>query len=141
MQDPNGTLVSRNFYWLSTQRDVIDPDAQTHFSYTPVETHADLRDLEKLPPVKLAMSWRSEDSGPERVEHVVVRNPSSQLAFSVHLSVSTDKDGTDLAPVFWDDNYFELLPGEEWQITVRYASKLLGGAQSRIQLDGWNVVQ
>ena len=51
-----------------------------------------------------------------------------------------DEDGAEIEPVYRDDNYFELMPGETRLIDASYPQKLLGGAASYIQVDGWNVV-
>jgi len=48
--------------------------------------------------------------------------------------------GADIAPVYWGDNYFELMPGETRRIDASYPRKMLGGSASYIQVDGWNVV-
>jgi len=42
-----------------------------------------------------------------------VKNPSASVAFQVHARLTMGKGGDDLVPVFWDDNYISLLPGEE----------------------------
>jgi exo-1,4-beta-D-glucosaminidase len=68
-----------------------------------------------------------------------VQNPSGNLAFFVHLTVLQGKGGDDVAPAWWGDNYFELFPGEQRQIDVTYPKKLLHGAASYIQVDGWNL--
>ena len=65
--------------------------------------------------------------------------PLLQLAFFIHLTVRKGKGGGDIAPVYWSDNYFELMPGEQREITAKYPRSLLGGAQSYIAVDGWNV--
>ncbi len=38
---------------------------------------------------------------------------SGAVAFQVRLRLANKKDDLDVVPVFWDDNYFSLLPGEE----------------------------
>lgn len=139
LSDAAGAPVSSNFYWLSTQKDAVDYGAQVDYRYTPIRTYADLTDLEKLPPARVTARWTSVDAGADRIERIVVENPSDRLAFAVHLTV-VRPDGSDLAPVFWEDNYFELFPGERREIEARYARKLLGGGESRIQVDGWNLV-
>jgi exo-1,4-beta-D-glucosaminidase len=140
LQDESGAVVSSNFYWLSTTPDVLDP-VQSDGRHTPLKRHAELTDLEKLPPARLTVEWRSEQSGPEQVEWVTVKNPSSSLAFGIHLTVRKAPTGEDLAPVFWDDNYFELFPGEERRVKATYAKKLLAGEPSSIQVEGWNVAR
>jgi exo-1,4-beta-D-glucosaminidase len=138
LNDAAGNLVSSNFYWLSTQPDVFDWQAND-YPYAQLQTYADLTGLQALPPAQVAVTWNSHRAGSDQVEHIVVRNVSSALAFLVHLTVLKGKNGDDIAPVCWTDNYFELLPGEERQITATYSQALLGGAPSYIQVDGWNV--
>ncbi|MBZ5619177.1 MAG: glycosyl hydrolase family 2 [Acidobacteriia bacterium] len=137
LQDPAGKLASSNFYWLSTQPDVSD-FAAGNGRYTPIKTYADLTGLEQLPEVKVKVTSRTEHKGAEDIEHVVVENPTSQLAFSVHLTV-LGKVGGDVHPVLWEDNYFELMPHEKREIAASFQKKLLGGAKSHIKVDGWNV--
>jgi exo-1,4-beta-D-glucosaminidase len=139
LRDPSGALVSGNFYWLSTQPDVVDWDAQVDFRYTPVSQDADLTALQSLPPAKVEVTWLSEDGGVDRRERVTVRNTSSALALFVHLTLTKEGEITELAPVYWEDNYFELFPGEERQLTATYPSRLLGGSKPVIRVDGWNL--
>jgi exo-1,4-beta-D-glucosaminidase len=140
LRDPDGALVSSNFYWLSTQDDVVDSAAQTDYWYTPIRTFADLTDLQNLPPAQVTIESSTEASGGDVVAHVVVRNPSPNAAFLVHLT-ALRADGSDINPVLWDDNYFELFPGEERQIKATYSAKLAGGGPVHIQADGWNVAR
>jgi len=69
-----------------------------------------------------------------------VKNTSSSLAFQVRLRLANKKDGLDVVPVFWDDNYFSLLPGEERIISVTYDSAELHGALPELQIGGFNIV-
>ena len=139
LQDASGKLVSSNFYWLSTQPDVSDW-ARGNGVYTPIKTYADLSGLEQLPPVKVKIGSRAEQKGPEETDHVTVENTGSQLAFMVHLTVRKGPNGSDIEPVFWEDNYFELMPGEKREVAATFQRKLLGGAQAQIKVDGWNVM-
>jgi len=131
-------LVSSNFYWLSTKPDVSN-FAKSDWYYTPISSFADLTGLETLPEAKVTAVLRAEQSGTEEVDHVVVSNPGSHLAFSVHLTVLKGREGADVEPVLWQDNYFELMPGERREITATYQKKLLGGAKPYIKVDGWNI--
>jgi len=138
--DASGKRVSSNFYWLSTQSDLFDwtlPD----YPYAQLQTYADLTALETLPPAQVSATWNSDPGDVDQVEHVQVTNASSQLAFFVHLSVLQGAGGAEIEPVYWGDNYFELMPGETRLIDASYPQKMLGGAASYIQVDGWNVVQ
>jgi exo-1,4-beta-D-glucosaminidase len=49
------------------------------------------------------------------------------------------KDGSEILPVFWDDNYLCLLPGEKREITVHVRKSDLGNAKATLAVDGFNV--
>ena len=82
---------------------------------------------------------RTEQKGAEQIEHVTAENTSRALAFFVRLRVTNGKDNREIAPIIWDDNYFELFPGEKRELTATFARKYLGGAKASIQVEGWNV--
>jgi exo-1,4-beta-D-glucosaminidase len=138
LQDAAGKPVSRNFYWLSRQPDVSDW-AASNGRYTPIKSYADLTGLQALPEVRVNVSSRSEQRGEEQVERVTVENPTAQLAFSVRLRLMKGKGEDEVVPVLWEDNYFELMPGEKREIAATYRRKLLGGARPYVAVDGWNV--
>jgi hypothetical protein len=68
-----------------------------------------------------------------------VRNPGANIAFMVRLRVIKGKDGEDLTPIFWSDNYFSLLPGEQKEVTAGYDAARLGGKAAVLEVDGYNV--
>lgn len=57
----------------------------------------------------------------------------------VHLRVTTSAEGEDVVPIFWDDNYISLLPGEKRELTARFNAGKLSGKQGGLYIDGWNV--
>jgi exo-1,4-beta-D-glucosaminidase len=75
------------------------------------------------------------------VTHVVVENPSKELAFFLRLKVNKGERGEEILPVLWQDNYFSLLPGEKREVTATYRARELGGAKPSVEVSGWNVEQ
>jgi exo-1,4-beta-D-glucosaminidase len=138
LQDGSGKPVSSNFYWLSTQPDVSNW-AAGNGRYTPIQTYADLTGLEQLAPVKVTATSRIERKGADDIAHVTVANNGTGLAFMVHLTVRKGQGGADVEPVYWEDNYFELMPGEKRELTATYPRKILNGAAPQVKVDGWNV--
>jgi len=136
----SGDLVSDNFYWLSTTMDVLNWPA-TQWYYTPSKTFADYTALNDLPEVGLEMSATFGQSGDRGRAMVKVRNPTGDLAFLVRLKVTAGPGGDEVLPVFWDDNYFALLPGEERVIGAEYKLKDLGGIRPAVEVSGWNVAE
>jgi exo-1,4-beta-D-glucosaminidase len=139
LEDAAGKLVTENFYWLSTRGDTLDkPREGSDWYYTPTKQFADFTALSNLPPVKLNVIAKSGRSRKMRITHVTVKNPTKSLAFFVHLKVN-DKNGEEILPVIWQDNYFSLLPGEEREVSATYAD-LPKNAKPFVQVEGWNVV-
>jgi len=136
LEDSTGATLSSNFYWLSTRDDVLDWK-KTEWFYTPVKRHADLTALAKLPATELAIAARFDDSGPEGLAHVSVANSGRALAFQVRLRLLDPSSGRELLPVFWQDNYFELLPGQTRELRVSYPLDR-GVARPRFEAEAWN---
>jgi exo-1,4-beta-D-glucosaminidase len=138
LADRAGTILSRNFYWLSPKQDTYDW-AATDYKYTPVTSYEDFAALQKLPNSQLAVSATEESKASPPAVRVHLRNTSTHLAFQVHLAIQPKGGDSEILPVFWDDNYIELMPGESRDITARYLpSQSLSDAPELI-VSGWNI--
>ena len=134
----SGELLSRNFYWLSKKPDVPNFD-KSEWYYTPLSEYADFLALQDLPKATVKASMTVSDAGPETAAHITVENTGSGLAFLVRLRLLKGKDGAEVLPVFFDDNYISLLPGEKREVTVHVRSSDLGAAKPILAVDGFNV--
>ncbi len=139
LHDASGKLVSDNFYWLSTKPDKLDWAKKFEEVYTPQNGYADLSGLNTLPTVTLAVRSSISQEGKEAVVHAFVENPSSSLAFMVHLRVTKASGGGDVVPILWDDNYVSLMPGEKREFRARFDSDKNHGEGLVLAVDGWNV--
>ncbi|HEV2618093.1 MAG TPA: glycoside hydrolase family 2 protein [Candidatus Acidoferrales bacterium] len=137
LHDRAGKLLSSNFYWLSNKPTIFDWNSSND-QRTEVSSYPDFTMLADLPRVRLEATANRETAAVDSGFSVRLRNPSAHLAFQVRLAV-TKKSGDEILPVFWSDNYFELLPGETRTLTARYpaGTKLAQGA--RLEVGGWNV--
>ncbi len=132
-------IVSSNFYCLSTTKETLDYSKNTWF-VTPVKQYADLKELNNLPKTDLnvkASSIKKED----RVEiSVDVENPSNSLALQVELNLFNSENNEAIVPIFWDDNYFSLLPGEKKTVSCYYYKNSNENVNaSYIKIKGWNI--
>jgi exo-1,4-beta-D-glucosaminidase len=134
----SGELLSRNFYWLSKKPDVPN-FSKSEWYYTPLTEYADFLALQDLPKATVSASMTVSDAGPETAARITVENTGSGLAFLVRLRLLKGKDGSEVLPVFFDDNYISLLPGEKREITVRVRNSDLGAAKPVLAVDGFNV--
>ena len=138
LETAGGQTVSSNFYWLSTKDDVLEPQ-KSKWYYTPVSSYADMTQLQKLPVVKLSVSSSSVRRGEKETANVTVSNPSDSLAFFVRLQIKQGRDGEDILPIVWQDNYFSLAPGERKQISATYNLKDAEKAAPFLAVGGWNI--
>lgn len=138
ISDASGKELGSNFYWLSTKQETMDWAKSTWYT-TPTLSYADFTALSQLPKVKLAMTEHTERQGENELTHVVLENPTKNLAFFVRLKVDKGKAGDEILPVLWQDNYVSLLPGEKREITATYKAGELGVAKPYVEVSGYNV--
>lgn len=138
LKDNSGKVLSTNFYVLSTQQYLLNEPKTTWF-VTPQSQYADLKMLNNLPSVKLKMNQTSTQKDEKTYVNVDLENPSDHLALMVHLDLKRGDNGESVVPVFWDDNYVTLLPGEKRTLTVYCHTRDLNGEKTVVKLDGWSV--
>ncbi|HEY4678695.1 MAG TPA: glycoside hydrolase family 2 protein, partial [Candidatus Angelobacter sp.] len=140
VQNVGGATVSSNFYWLPAKFATFDWAAST-FYYTPSPSYEDLTELSRLPEVKLAMAAKKIAAGNKQTIQVTLKNPTQHLAFQVSVRAFNKKDGHDILPVLWDDNYFALMPGESRTVIASYDAQQLYNVEPIVEVSGWNIVE
>ena len=142
LEDAAGKLLARNFYWLSTKPDELDEPATT-WHRTPLASPADLRALASLDAARVqadALFLQAAIGGhPQGLADVTVRNVGSTLAFLVRLQIIRAKDGEEVLPILWTDNYFELFPGETREVRAFISPKDFELRGLELKVSGWNV--
>jgi exo-1,4-beta-D-glucosaminidase len=136
LTDAAGHPISTNFYWLSNRMDALS-DSSTWYM-TPVKNYADFTALRSMPQSAVNVRANSSSSGGTGTTRVTLTNPSKAIAFFLRLQV-TGRDGEEVLPVEWEDNYISLLPGETRSVTASYSSRDLHGAKPSVLVTGWNV--
>ena len=134
----SGELLSRNFYWLSSKADVPD-FSRGEWYYTPLSSYADFTALQNLPKVNVHCALKLDDAGEDRSARILVDNSTAGLAFLLRLRLLKGEDGPEILPIFWEDNYIALLPGEKREIFARVRKRDLDGAAPTLAVDGFNV--
>ena len=120
LEDNKNELQSENFYWLAENDD-----------FTPLSALLDVK-----------IKAKTAKKEPEKQIYCKIRltNPSDSLAFFINPSIRKGKDGEEVLPSFWSDNYFCLLPGKTKELTVEFRKSDLAGKEAYLKLDGWNIV-
>jgi len=129
--------MSNNFYWLSTKEDVLDYDANigSFGFYTPSKEYADFKMLNSQSNVKLDVQHSfTEVNGIQKI-CVDLKNNSNKIAFMINLKIVNKESGEIILPVFWEDNFVSLIPGESRTISANLNSN----ENVEFKFCGWNV--
>ncbi len=140
LMDADGNKVVDNFYWLSAKEDVLDFENSEWF-ITRNTSYADLKGIGAMPKTHIELSHEFKDAGDKQEIHVTIDNSSDKLAFFIELRVIGEQSGEIILPVFWDDNYVSVLPGEKKEISGYFYKKALNDDTASFSYKGWNVLQ
>jgi exo-1,4-beta-D-glucosaminidase len=135
LSDAAGHIVSRNFYWVPGTLTTFDW-TKTNYTHTPAARHEDLTALTSLPRAKVSSTAEIETTAQGREIHLRLENQSQALAFQIRAAVRTSS-GDLIAPVFWSDNWVELVPGESRTLTALLPENV--HETPVLQIEGWNI--
>ncbi len=140
--DKDNNEVDNSIYWLSTKKDIIDWEAAKKLDwpyYSPSKQYADYTALDKLPKVELDYEYLYEKDGETGKVTLIVTNPTSTIAFFTFFDLVDAETDMPILPVFWNDNYITLLPGEERTYNATYNLVDSEGSKPVIKVKAWNV--
>jgi len=137
--DSKDEKIGSNFYWLSTKADIPD-FPKTEVYYTPVKQYADFTNLRNIPKVKIETYHIVAENNGEQKIIVTLHNSSDDFALFIELRVVGEKSGKSILPIYWEDNYISLAPGEERQISATFDKKDLNGDNPVFLFNGWNII-
>lgn len=135
--DSDEKEISSNFYWLSTEEETLDYEADFgEFAYhTPSKKYADLKLLDTLPKVDVAMDSHRKKEGDQQTITAELENTGDTIAFLINLNIVEKGTGEVILPVFWEDNFISLLPGEKRSLQATFKS----AAIPELKVNGWNL--
>ena len=144
------TVVDRNVYWLSSQKDVVNWGSTLGNPQATMSQYGNLTALHSLPgssvKVTAKTSGGSGPNGADTVTTVTVTNTASTaVSFFLRADIrrgsgSTPASGDNqVTSALWNDNDITLWPGESQTLTASYDSADLHGASPVVSLSGWNV--
>jgi exo-1,4-beta-D-glucosaminidase len=92
-----------------------------------------------LPKAQIVTNHQIRDLGDEQEIQVTLQNTSQSIAFFIELNVYGSESGLSVLPIYWEDNYVSLLPGETREILGRFSKDDLRGETPAFRYSGWNV--
>lgn len=135
----NGYKIASNFYWLSTKPDVHDWQNSEWF-FTPYKSYADFNQLNSLKKVEVKSTFSSIDTEiGDKIVECKLENTTSEIAFFIELSVKNKNTNETILPVFWDDNYISLMPGEKRTITALLQKQYVQNNELTYHIQGSNL--
>jgi exo-1,4-beta-D-glucosaminidase len=134
--DANGKLLTENVYWQSQKDDDVG-DHDSAFGLQPA-SWADMTSLNTMPQVPLELSAKHSSSAGEDHITMLLHNTSEHIAFFERAVITGTKDGDELLPIEYDNNYVTIFPGE----TVEIRGVLPQSAKAAwVRLDGYDTPQ
>ena len=118
LQNSNGKTVSNNLYWFA-------PDD-------------DFSRMQSLPKSELTVSDISPVNGKEQTWEITYENTTDRLAFFINTQV-TNKEGKEVLPSYWADNYIWVQPGTSKTVEVSIRDAEFSGGPLYLVLKGLNV--
>lgn len=140
--DANNREIDNSIYWLSTKPDVLDYEAAKALEwpfYTPTKEYADFTALDKLPKVQLEYDYQFEKGSENGKVTLKVTNPSGAIAFFTFFDLVDSTTDLPILPVYWNDNYVTLLPGESRTYDATFNLSDLKGDKPVLKVNAWNV--
>lgn len=138
----DGSEADNSVYWLSLKNDVLDFKAASKLSwpyYTPTSSYADFTALNKLAPVNPDCSYTFSTDGQFGKVSLKIKNNTGTIAFFLYLDVLDPATGQPVLPIYWNDNYITLFPGEERSYEALYYLDNLKDSKPTVEVSGWNV--
>ena len=70
---------------------------------------------------------------------VILENRSSVPAVRIRLNVVGNRDGEQILPMFYGDNYFSLMPGEKKTVSLKWYEADTRGNKPKVKITGYNL--
>jgi len=129
----DGKVLAENVYWQSQKDDDVG-EHDNAFGLKPA-SWADMTSLNTMPQVPLEVDAKQLSSAGEVHITVRLRNRSEHIAFFERATISSAKDGDELLPIEYDNNYVTIFPGE----TVEIRGQLPQSAKAGwVKLEGYD---
>jgi exo-1,4-beta-D-glucosaminidase len=133
--DDTGKLLAENTYWQSQIDDDLGAPGNDDSMDIKQVSWADMTPLNGMPRVQLEVSAKQSATGNEKRLAIRLHNPSGNVAFFERASISSVREGDEILPIQYDDNYVTVFPSE----TVEIHGTISKSANPRwIRIEGYN---
>ena len=133
--DSTGALVVDNPYWKSQQDDDLGERKNDIYMTLRQDKWSDMTALNTMPAGTVEADAWQKTIGTDCSVTIRVRNTSEHITFFERATVSVSKEGNEILPIQYDDNYITLFPGENVEI---HATIRKGTRAGWVRLEGYN---
>jgi len=134
LYDKQDNLLARNFYCLTGKPDKHDWE-KTNWVHTPISEYADFKALSAMPEIDLDVK---ASATAEHIVTVEITNNTPTISLLTRLTLKNGK-GEILYPVFWEDNYVNILPGETRVVKCAVDNLQVSTEGIHLQVSAWNM--
>jgi exo-1,4-beta-D-glucosaminidase len=138
LKDAGGQTKSINWYWLSKKTDELNWK-KSKWYYTPQSAFADYAALQHMPSTTVDVQSSTNKKSSATTHTITITNTGKTVAFFIHIRSLKEKNGDDILPVIFSDNYISLAPGESRTIECSYENRYAVNAKPFILISGWNI--
>ena len=134
--DDENKKINTNFYWLSKKEEVLDYEADLgEFAFhTPSKVYADFTLLKTLTKVDIDVNYTIEEINDHQQITATLSNTGNAIAFLINLKLLDSTTGESILPVFWEDNFISLIPGEQRTLRATFNCR----AKANLKVEAWN---
>jgi exo-1,4-beta-D-glucosaminidase len=95
-----------------------------------------------MPKVNLEITQNkaTDEATGEAFYRIHLTNPTQHLAFFINTSIRKGRNGEEILPSFWSENYVSILPRKTKKLSVRFSQGLLEGQTPFLKINGWNII-
>lgn len=130
--DAAGAVIGENVYWQSQRNDDVG-DVNNDWAFEARQAAwADMTPLNSLPEVPVEASAARRERGVD----IRLRNDSDDIAFFERVEVTETRDGDEILPVEYTDNYVTVFPGES--VTLRAVVPNSEVSANFVRVTGYN---
>ena len=138
LMDAGGTTLVDNVYWQSTTDDDLGEPANDSAFDLKQASWADLTALNQMPKVALEVSGVVQSDEEQSKVEITLHNPTAHIAFFERAEVTGEKDGLEILPIVYDDNYVTVFPGETVRIHGSFHRQDAKPARPWVRVEGEN---
>ncbi|MGO4514162.1 hypothetical protein AB4Y89_00110 [Terriglobus sp. 2YAB30_2] len=137
----DGRRLVDNVYWQSkTLDDFGDPlHDDDDYPYTQTSWSTFL-DLNSMPKIKLDVAGTVTTADDRSRFSITLHNGSSNVAFFERVTIIGNRDGEDVLPIEYDDNYVTIFPGETKSIQGSFDPRVLGDRKAWVRVAGYTTL-